>query len=153
MVYGHKHTHNFHNAVTLMWGSLRLTPNHYYMLFCTVGYNRECLVSSFSNWFMKISGKSYKGKFPQYTHWVEATCSFFSFISRYPATRKQPKSDQQMSNVWTRLKFVSTHTLNTVRLVFWFRLSAYVSVWVHMLSSAFVCMCLYTRICMWHFRD
>ena len=160
------------NAVTPVWGLLRLAPNHCYTLFCTVGYNRECLVSSFSNQFTEISGKFHKGKFPQYTHWVGVTCSF---ISRYPATRKQPKSDEQMSNVWTRLEGVSTHTLNAVRLVFfcfqlsayvsvWVRmcqsecicvslsayavsLSAYVSVWVHMLSSVCICMCLHVSAC------
>ena len=133
------------NAVTPVWGLLRLAPNHCYTLFCTVGYNRECLVSSFSNQFTEISGKFHKGKFPQYTHWVEVTCSF---ISRYPATRKQPKSDEQMSNVWTRLEGVSTHTLNAVRLVFYcFRLSTYVSVWVYMLSSVCICMCLHVSAC------
>ena len=35
MVYGRKHTHNFPNAVTLVWGSLRLTPIRLWMVYAS----------------------------------------------------------------------------------------------------------------------
>ena len=159
--HGCKHTHNFHNAATLVWGSLRLAPNHCYMLFytVTVGYNRECLVSSFSNRFTEISGKSHKGKFPQYMHWVEVTYSFFSFISRYPATRKQPKVINKC--------LTSGHILKLCPPTHWTKFALYSSDfgWVHMCQSECICVSLSTyavicvhlhvstRICMWHFRD
>ena len=31
------HTHNFHNAVTLVWGSLRLTPIKHQRVVCREG--------------------------------------------------------------------------------------------------------------------
>ena len=79
--------------------------------FYTVRYKEKCLVGCGRNGLPKLVDNRVKTCFLGKRHSLEATCSFLSFISRYPATRRHRTVWYKihLNRTWTGISSIWCH--------------------------------------------